>query len=561
MLRSKRMISVFLAAIMIAALITGCGVDRSQDEVDNPAVTNAPTNKQKGNDDKNGSTDTPVETGGMPIVKEPITLKIMARYRQGMADFKDMTTWKEYEKLSNIKIDWIMVEATNIVERRNLALATGDIPDAFLKCDFTPLDLLKYGKEGTFIDLNDLLDANAPNYKGIIDDEENYPGVKKSIAMADGNIYSFIYILHKDFESLKYNKFFMNRKWLDAVGKDMPVTTDEFYDVLKAFKEEDPNQNGQEDELPWYPDSIGSAVATLKGAWGLQNKGFKSGLIDFNETEEKLRFIPTDPNYKELLEYVNKLYTEKLIDQEVFTATLSDLLAKGNRDMIGSFSAAGNTFVGDEHKEDFEGLEHALKGPHGDQLWSQTNHQAFSTGSFVITSANKYPEETMRWIDYFYTEDGMKLYFLGKEGVTYTESEDGELEFMDNITNNPDGLQFNDALFQHVPYAVGDNPALLAPKYFQGVETQPIPTEAALRMKPYGLTEIWSGFNYLPEENDVMIALNNDIGQYVTEKAADFITGKMSFSDWDVYVKNLEKMGLDEYMEIQETAYKRYSEK
>ena len=333
-----------------------------------------------------------------------------------------------------------------------------------------------------------------------------------------------------------------------------------FCDVLKAFREEDPNGNGKKDEIPWYPLNLNSAIGILKGAWGLNNRGFKSDLVDFDEEEKKLRFIPTDPSYKELLEYVHKLYTEELINQEVFTASLADLLAKGTEDSIGAFSAAGNTFVGDEHQDDFEGLEHAFKGPHGDQLWPSTNLQAYTIGSFVITSKNKYPEETMKWVDYFYTREGQKLYYLGKEGLTYTENEQGDPEFLEVITKNPDGLQLNDALAQYVPYAVGDNPALLSPKYFQGVETLPIPTEAAKRMKPYGLKEVWPAFNYTEDENDKMVALSNDIGQYVTEKSADFVTGKAPFSDWDSYVQTIEKMGLDQYMEIQEEAFKRYSE-
>jgi len=553
MLTRKKFLAVFLAVLLVATMISGCVAQSSKSGNDT-----AKTQEQKGGSDTTSSQEPKKKVGTFPIVDEPITLKIMARYRVGMGPFEEMITWQKYEELTNIKIEWIMVENSNYTERRNLALATGDLPDAFLKCGFTPLELLKYGKEGTFIRLNDLIDEYSPNFRDIINDEVNYPGVRQAITMADGNIYSYIYIMHKDFDALRYGKFFMNRKWLNALGKNMPVTLDEFYDVLKAFKEQDPNGNGKADEIPYYPLSSLEAVSLLRGAYGLNNRGFRNSYVDVDESTGKLRFIPTDPRYKEILQYVYKLYNEGLLDQEMFTASLADLLAKGTEDRIGAFMAAGTTYVGPEHENDFEGLEHALKGPYGDQLWPYTNIQAYSTGSFVITSKNKYPEETAQWVDYFYSEDGMKLYFLGEEGVTYRQTANGEYEYTELITNNPEGLDYNHALNKYVPFAVGDNPALLSPKYFKGNETLPIPSEAARRMKPYGLKEVWPSFNYTEDENDRIVALSNDISQYVTEKSTEFITGKIPFSEWDNYVSTLQKMGLDEYMKIQEAAYQRY---
>lgn len=540
-------------------ICSGCGksdgkdVGKKQGEVES---------EKKGEDkqDNEGKTKEGETTEGetaFPIVDEPITLTIMARYRTGMADFKDMLTWQEYEKLSNVKVEWIMVENQGYSEKRNLALATGDLPDAFLKGNFGELDLLKYGQQGTFIPLNDLIENHAPNLKRILEDERDYPGVREAYTMADGNIYSIGYIMHKDLDPVRYSpKLFMNRKWLDALGKDMPTTTDEFYDVLKSFKLGDPNKNGSEDEIPLWSSNI--PLSILKGAWGLNNRGLRVANVDMDPAEEgKLRFVPIDPKYKDMLEYINKLYSEDLIDEEMFATDLADLLSKGEQNLIGAFALAGNTYVGSEHEDDFEGLEVALKGPHGDQLWAATQPAILSKGSFVITNANEYPEETMRWIDYFYSEEGMKLYFLGKEGVTYRETEDGECEFLDVIINNPEGLDFQDALNKYVPFAIGDNPALLSPKYFQGAEMQPIPAEAASRMKPYGVQEPWPTFNFTLEENDKMVALANDIHSYVSEKTAEFVTGQAQFSEWDEYVNTLEKMGLQEYMDIYQAAYER----
>lgn len=555
MKRLSKILCVMLALMICIGVLAGCGEAEKKDVSKKQEETELDKEDEQDKESKTEHGEVVEEDTGFPIVEEPITLKIMARYRQGMADFKDMLSWQEYEKLSNIKVEWIMVERQAYQEKRNLALATGDLPDAFIKCGFSAPDLLKYGQQGTFIPLNDLIENHAPNFKKILDDEENYSGVKKGLTMTDGNIYSFAEIVQHDFDAvIMQPKLFINRKWLDEVGKDMPATTDEFYDVLKAFKTDDPNKNEIQDEIPLWSDSVPTAI--LKGAWGLNNRGVALPHIDMDEEKGKLRFTPIDPKYKEMLEYINKLWSEELIDQEMFTTDFADLLAKGEQNLIGSFALAGNSYVGPEHQDDFEGLEVALKGPHGDQIWG-TGSVIASKNAFVITSANEYPEETVRWIDYFYSDEGMKLYYMGKEGVTFRETEDGEYEFLDFIMNNPDGLDYMSVLNQYVSFAIGVDPALLSPKYFKGTQTLPEPAAAAQRMAPYAAKEVWPQFSFTLEENDQIVGLTNDIHSYVTEKNAEFITGQTPFSEWDDYVKTLEQMGLQEYMDIYQAAYER----
>ena len=244
-----------------------------------------------------------------------------------------------------------------------------------------------------------------------------------------------------------------------------------------------------------------------------------------------------------MLQFANKLYNEKLIDEEMFTASLVDLLAKGSRNMIGAFVLAGNQHVGPEHQDDFGGLVYALKGPHGDQNWN-ANPSALTTGSFVITNENKYPIETVKWVDYFYTEEGSALYFLGKEGVTHIK--------------NPDGLDYGQATNKYTPGSVGDNPIVLLKNVFKGAEAQPIPLNAAEKMQKYSLKEVWTQFDLTIEENERVRELSSDINSYVAKTTADFLTGRTPFTEWDNNIATLKKMGLDEFLQIQQTAYERY---
>ena len=98
--------------------------------------------------------------------------------------------------------------------------------------------------------------------------------------------------------------------------------------MLKAFKEEDPNGNGKQDEIPWTASGLGQVMNSLYGAWGLRNRGIDHGNVDMDEENGKLRFIPVQPEYREMLEYLNKLYTEGLLDQEIFTMDVPQLLLR-----------------------------------------------------------------------------------------------------------------------------------------------------------------------------------------------------------------------------------------
>src|SRR5699024_8683245 len=152
--------------------------------------------------------------------------------------------------------------------------------------------------------------------------------------MPDGNIYS--YSQYTDSDPIQINpKLYMNSTWLKNIDREMPTTTDELYEIIKAFKEEDPNGNGKTDEIPFSASSLGLILNTFNGFWGLRNRRTDHGNVDMNEKTGELRFIPTDPNYKEMLEFINKLYTEGLIDEEIFTMDPAQLVAKGDQDLVG----------------------------------------------------------------------------------------------------------------------------------------------------------------------------------------------------------------------------------
>ncbi|GIN58470.1 ABC transporter substrate-binding protein [Lederbergia ruris] len=514
------------------------------------AMTACSNNKEQTTSEKK---DVLNETG-FPIVKEPIELTFFTGKASSNGDkFEETLVWSEYAKKSGIDVNFELVPFESLEEKRNLALSSGDYPDGFYSARVSSADLSKYGKQGVFIPLDDLIDQYAPNLKKLM---EKYPDIKKGLTMPDGHIYSFPTFYDPNFlPMLIGTPLWVKEEWLEKLDMKEPETLEEFYEYLKAVKETDLNGNGEKDEIPFSAAGTGALLDQLKGAWGLGNRGLGHKYIDVDPETNELRFFRIDEKYKELLEYVNKLYKEGLIDQEIFTQESTQVYAKGADNRIGATIIPNPS--AQMNDDGYIGLG-ALKGPSGDQLYTHLKVPMVWVGSFVITDKNPYPEASVRWMDYFYSDEGATFYFMGKEGETYEKSDDGTLQYTKEITDNPQGLTLDQALAKNFTWLGGSYPGYVKPDWFNGSETLPNSMDAGEKAEPNAVKELWNSFNFTDEENRFLQSEGSDLQTYITEMEAKFISGEESFDGWEKYVDRVKQLNLDKYMEVQNEAYKRY---
>lgn len=528
-MKMKKLMAVSMGTIMISSLLTGCGDTGKKPEAEKPV------------------TSTNLTQSGMPVVKEPITIKIFSGKRFASQNLNDIMLWNEYKKLTNVNVEWNDVNREQLIEKRNIILASGDYPDAFYGSRFTGTELLKYGQQGVLIKLNDLIEKHAPNLKRILDQN---PDIKKAITLPDGNIYGLPTLTDPAFESMRSGSFMWYQKpLLDKLGVSEPKTTDELYSFLKQVKEKEPNF------IPLGGSKIDSLIPLIRGSWGLGNKGASHPNVDTDPKSGVLRFIPASTEYKEMLQYINKLYSEGLLDKDTFSANADQMIANGTQGKY-AVHPGYNPEAVFKQQGYVGGL--TLKGPHGDQLYANVGSLVGSLGNFVITKNNKNPEATMRWVDYLYSDEGAKMFFMGFENVTYKKTADGQYEYVDDIKKNPKGLTQDQAVAQYLTWPGGGYPGILKQPFFKGSEGMPASIEAVKKVNSLFPKEVWPAFTYTPEEADKMSALQTDINTYVTEMLAKFVTGNVPFTEWDKYTATLQKMGLDEYMKIYKAAYDRY---
>ncbi|MFC4810632.1 ABC transporter substrate-binding protein [Paenibacillus sp. GCM10023250] len=512
-------------------------------------------------DGGNNGTSTTGNEGTASELKTGITLKLT---RPGFNDVhpasKDLWMWKKYEEMSGVKVNWEEIPGASVTERKNIIMASSDLPDAFYQLGFSQGEIAKYGQQGIFVPLDDLIDKYAPNIKQLF---EEHPEIKQAVTAPDGKVYSLPYVdTSKAFASLR---IYINKNWLNKVGLEQPQTIDEFYTALKAFKEQDANGNGKADETGWYMPA-GSLSWTLErqllGSFGMGNGGLKAAESwIYLDDQGEVQTVFNDPKYKEVWLYLKKLYTEGLLHPQTFTGVeYAQWVADGAKDLVGAYSWVGPNYLGDKVQDNFVGIN-ALEGPNGDRIMNWLDNPARGISSFEITKANKYPAETIRWIDYFYGEEGSKFGTLGLEGETFNMV-DGKPQYIDAIKNYEGGMQLG--AFQYVDNVYGGYYPYVEPseELRMGVKGTTVAEEINTdisELDKFAPAEIWPNFAPTEEESMEIDPIMTDIGKYIDEMRVKFITGKADIeAEWDNYVKTLDKMGAKRYLDIKRAQYDRF---
>lgn len=496
--------------------------------------------------------DTNAEKTGMPIVKETLEVSAFAGKFYAEQDFNDLTLFNEYEKMTNIDVKWETVQHSVLSEKKNLKIASGDLPDFFMASSFTATDLMKYGSQGIFIPLNPYLEEYAPNFSALL---EKYPKFKQGVTMPDGNIYSFPTIYDPEFDGLRGTSPWINDVWLKKLNLERPETVDELYTVLKAFKTQDPNGNGLADEQGWGASSIVSILNRLYGTFNVYNQGTMNTHLDIAEGTDKFRFVPTTDEYKELLQFVNKLYTEGLINQDIFNTEYHKFVAETAKGTFGAITSVDPEVIIKNKEYKPMGV---IADKNGVKKYNSMTTGLGNIGQFAITNEAKDPAALVRWMDYFYGDEGTKMFFMGFEGLTYETKPDGTVDYLEKMKTDPN-KNLDQFVGEHLMWPGGVYPGIVRYDYFKGGESTENTRVNAEEVKEYRIPDdkIIPKINYTLEENDEITAILTDVQTYVDEMIAKFITGNVSFDEWDSFKANLEKMNVARYVEITQKAYER----
>lgn len=493
--------------------------------------------------------------------RSPITLKILKAKSVDEVPHDQMDVFKTVEEKMNLDLVWDNPPDSNFKERYNLLMASGDIPDIII--DMPAGDLIKYSQMGVIVPLNKYIDKFAPNLRAWL---RKRPEIKKAITSADGNIYYL-----PMFDELPTGNYVLTVRedWLKKLNLEKPVTTNDWETVWKAIKEKDPNGNGKADEIPFSGVNI-FAVRSLVAAWGFPSCQDNINIFDdfYSDPKDRGRvhYGPIEPRYKEALTWIARMYKAGYIDQEIATNSSKILASKMAQNLVGSIrgnfgsqvSSFNNTMPKQIPGFILSGCE-PLKGPYGTQIHPYLDQSPRKKIAFVVTKANKFPAESVKFADYFYGEEGNRLINFGIEGKHYTMV-DGKPKFTEFVVSNPNGLSSKQARGTFSPSG-GTWPFCFLKDHSNQVD-HPVVTEIRSKyLEPFIPTSkkyILPSFQFTTQDDEVRRRIMTEVKTYEEEMIIKFIMGLESLDNWDKYVQKIKAMGIDKVVAIYDKYRKSY---
>jgi len=542
---NKRTISLALVLLMIVAVLAGCtGTPTTPSQT---TSTTQPTTTE---------TTQPLPEPGnpkLPLTDTPVTLKgyypMTAESLQVLTSWNDNEGQKELAKRTGVTIEWQNPVIGQDSEAFTIMINSGTLPDIIVY-PFTayPGGYTAALNDGLILDVKDLVDQYAPNYRVL---REEYDDFRKGSMTDDGKLPGFFTCM-KSTISQPWGGFMIRKDWLTDLGLPMPVTFDDWYTTLKAFKEEK-----------------GATIPLIMQKNGLYfGDDFISGFdivatSGFYQIDGAVKYGPIQPAFKEYLTLVNKWYEEGLIgedfmtDQSMFYAPNPQNIGTGKSGIFWAAYPLLDMYkaLGIPNDPDFELapiLSPVKKA--GDKLhFSAIGGFGIGAGFGVaIASSTKYPELAAKWCDYQYSPDGYLLSNFGLEGVSY-EMVDNKPKFLKSVLEDKNGITKN-------VYRYGST------IYDRDIEYYQIATDAQrVFMDVWGKAgtdyHIVAALTPTTEETEKYTALMTDINTTVSEAVLKFIIGDRPLEEFDDFVTTLKTMGIEEAITIYQAQYDRYNKR
>ena len=582
----KKILVAMLAASMVLGAMTGCNDSET-------SSGGGGTEGTEGGSSVSAEGDSNVNPAGeFPIVKEPITLHFFAEAdmtEEAVSDLESNKLLEYIEETSNIDLEFTFLSySAEGKQQMILSFASGEYPDGAMmswNTMLTKTELMNYGaSEGIIIPLNEYIDTYGQEIKNIF---ELRPEDVDAITAPDGNIYSIPRFTECG-HCMAYPKMWFNYQWLENLGLEEPQTTEELNNVLKAFKTQDPNGNGVQDEV----GLTGAIDFSCAVEYWLMNS-----FIDcpaFNQStdprmfliweDDQVKFMANTEEYREGLEWIKKMYAEGLIDPANFTQADDSLLqqVQSGEDgvaVVGGYTSDHLSMGLDYNNVELASQYHALppvEGPEGVryQPYNPASNQ-LAGFNFVIFDTCENPEAAFRLADWFLSEEMTYNLHYGLKGHGWLEPEAGQTniaggEYKCAIQNLPaDASEEEEKEFNS--YKLG----FLAPSAdlkerrdawspgVTGIDDPLLDTqyESRLEWETQRVDDYWPEVSlpsaiFMDEADAAEFAeLRLNINQCVVQNTSMFITGARSLDEWDAYCQELEGYGLDRYVELYSQAY------
>lgn len=515
-----------------------------------PAGSSTPSSSSQSSSEAESSEESASSEGEAAPTGETITYwtPLHSNAAQVLTDWNDNECFQELERRTGIHVQFIHPPVGQDLEQYNLMVASRDLPD-IISYDY-PNGADSAVDEKIYRPLDDLMEYS-PNMQAIIDSD---PEIRKQMTTNNGHIWGWGQFNLPENQGDKGQYSIspwagpaVRADWLEDLNMDVPETIDDWHEMLVAFRD----QKGATVPLI-LPKKGRSGQSIFVSAFGVGS--------DFYRVDNVVKFGPIEPGFKDYLTLMNQWYTEGLLDPD-FAATASDsnfyaeYLTTGR---AGSITVTYQDIVPLYNSlfENGEGRIAAVPYPvlkEGDHLHLGSISPIVETGNgrrdYLTTAVSDDRLETVcRWRDNWYTDESTMLFNYGIEGRSYN-MEDGKPVFTDLIANNPDGLDYAVSSWKYKlfcgPYIYNafamPDPQIEAS--WASISTWISNNDRADQMPPSSVP-----VEYANEYSSIMTEVNT----YQDQMILSFIMGMEPLDNFDAFVAEMKKLGIEKAIEYQQ---------
>lgn len=550
----KRIVALTLAVMMTVSTLAGCGSSTSG------STATGSTGESSEAKDTELAAGEKVKLSAL-FIAHPLT-----------KDVNEMQWVQEIEDKAGVEIEWEQIY-TDWETVKATRFASGDIPDlvfnATIDSDYTTYN-------GLFQDMTELIEKNAPNIQAMFEEEPD----TKVLATLDGKIYGVPKFQGK-WPSTN-TVMFINKQWLDNLGLKKLTTFSELETVLKAFKEQDANDNGDEsDEIPMDYNAYGGNNAWFNSAYSLTNllggMGIQLtnwGLDAYFAEDSQIKNYAVDERYKLFMKYLSTLYSQGLINENALTNDYSAFqsLSRGNESgdaMVGVvFGWEETDKFGPELYAQYEPLaplayDIDVAADTYDTRWRDDYTGLNLSVNRVAMSANcSNQDAAMRFIDGFYDADtSVQVLFGGITDGCVEKTGEGTYKVLDPLDKDTDAgtWKWTNAFADNGPMYIRQSSEIeMAQDMTYALEEREYYNDTIAKADE---TDTYPQFmmKYTEEEQNTMAVAQANINNIIDNYWSLWMTGESDIdADWDAYVQSVNDAGLQEILRIRQKAFDTY---
>jgi hypothetical protein len=338
--------------------------------------------------------------------------------------------------------------------------------------------------------------------------------------------------------------------WLQALGLKIPTTLDEFTGALTAFQQNDMNKNGIKDEVASISlEGFGTGVAQWFGL-----VGDLVAAVDYKAVSPWYQ-----AKIQDYIRYMNQLYKAGLLRVDTEGGALqANRIAYENGWTMATWNENNVNVPPGAAKAYYVPFVLKALPDTEPRVWAQDGLYRVFNPHFIPARA-KNVEGAIKLLDYLVSDEYAMLTEFGIEGYTFQYT-DGLIDW---IRSNPANVGVDVACMSSGYPAFWTNISVLPRRKVEEMTRELI----GPRAEGYGLKADFEEENYqrkylinqdtntllafpTSREMERLQAIRPDLNTYSTELLTALILGEKSLNDWNTYISDLKRLGLDELISI-----------